>query len=142
MTRPFAWEQSYPPGIVWDAPIVRTSLGELLAGAVGRFGARPAIEFRGRRITYDELHREAGRFGAALIARGFRPGDALALYLPNTPYHPFAFFGAALAGVKLVHLSPLDAERELAHKLTDSGARAMVTVDVALDVEGRVTAWK
>jgi long-chain acyl-CoA synthetase len=58
------------------------------------------------------------------------PGTALALYLPNTPYHPFAFFGGAKAGVRLAHLSPIDAERELAHKLTDSGARVLVTTNI------------
>ena len=35
------------------------------------------------------------------------------------------------AGAKIVHLSPLDAERELAHKLRDSGARILVTTNFA-----------
>src|SRR5262249_47270525 len=32
-------------------------------------------------------------------------------------------------GAPIVHLSPLDAERELAHKITDSGARTVFTTD-------------
>jgi long-chain acyl-CoA synthetase len=131
MTRPFAWEKSYPAGMSWDAPIRLSTVPALLQGCVAAYGPRPAIEFRGRRISYAELGREAERVGAALVAAGLRPGDAVALYLPNTPYHPFAFFGGAMAGLRLVHLSPLDAERELAHKLTDSGARILVTTDVS-----------
>ena len=48
---------------------------------------------------------------------GVGPGTAVALYLPNTPYHPIAFFAVLRCGGRIVHLSPLDAERELAFKL-------------------------
>ena len=130
MSRPFAWERSYPEGVVWDAPIRRSTVPALLRSSVERFGPLPAVDFRGATITYAELGREAEQAGAAFVAAGLAPGDALAIYLPNTPYHPFCFFGGGLAGLRLVHLSPLDAERELAHKLSDSGARVLVTTNV------------
>ena len=131
MSRPFAWEKSYPPGLSWDAPITLSTVPALFAGALARHADRPAIDFRDRKITYAELGREVDKVGAALIAHGMKPGDPLALYLPNTPYHPFFFLGGAKAGLRLVHLSPLDAEKELAHKLSDSGARIVVTTNVA-----------
>jgi long-chain acyl-CoA synthetase len=127
---PRPWERSYPPGVRWDAPIVPSTLPALLDGAVASFGPRPAIEHRERRTSFAELGRDSAAFAAALLAAGLGPGHALALYLPNTPWHPVAFFGGAKAGVRLVHLSPLDAERELAHKLADSGARTVVTTDL------------
>src|SRR6266550_2991491 len=40
-------------------------------------------------------------------------------------------FGALKAGARIVHLSPLDGERALSHKLSDSGARILVTSDLA-----------
>jgi long-chain acyl-CoA synthetase len=55
--------------------------------------------------------------------------DAVGLYLPNTPYHPLAFFAALRLGAKVVHLSPLDAPRELAFKLEDSGAKILITTN-------------
>ena len=61
---------------------------------------------------------------------GIKPGTAVALYLPNTPYHPITFFAVLRCGGRIVHLSPLDAERELAFKLKDSGARILVTTNV------------
>ena len=131
MGRPFAWEKTYPPGLRWDAPISLSTVPALLDRAVARFADRPALDFRDRKITYAELAREAERVGSALVAKGLKRGDPLALYLPNTPYHPFCFFGGSKAGLRLVHLSPLDAEKELAHKLADSGARIVVTTNVA-----------
>ncbi len=129
--RPFAWEHSYSPGVAWDTPIVPSTLPQLLQDAVAAYGDRPALEYRDRRITFRDLGRRADAFAATLLAAGIGPGDALALYLPNTPDHPTAFFGGAKAGARLTNLSPLDAERELAYKLQDSGARTLVTADFA-----------
>jgi long-chain acyl-CoA synthetase len=128
--RPFLWERSYPPGVRWDAPIVTTTLPGLLDDAVEAYGTNPALQYRQTRITFEELGRQVDAMASALIRGKPGSGDALALYLPNTPYHPIAFFGGAKAGLRLVHLSPLDAERELAHKLADSGARILVTTNL------------
>jgi long-chain acyl-CoA synthetase len=130
MARPFAWEKSYPPGMSWDAPIDITTVPRILREAAASFGPRVAIEFRGRTITYAALLEQSEAFAAALMARGIARGASVALYLPNTPYHPVAFFGTAMTGARCVHLSPLDAERELAHKLRDSGARLLITTNV------------
>jgi hypothetical protein len=43
--------------------------------------------------------------------------DRLALLLPNTPWHPVAFFGALRAGLTLVHLSRVGC-------ITHAGAQA------------------
>ncbi|HEX2553822.1 MAG TPA: dicarboxylate--CoA ligase PimA [Microvirga sp.] len=130
MSRPRPWERSYPPGVRWDAPIVPSTLPALLDKAVAAHGPRVAIEFRGRTISFDALGETVARTAAALLRDGIGSGTPLALYLPNTPYHPYAFFGGAKAGARLAHLSPLDAERELAHKLKDSGARVLVTTNI------------
>ncbi|MEE1656049.1 dicarboxylate--CoA ligase PimA [Microvirga sp. CF3062] len=127
----FPWEPSYPPGVRWDAPIVPSTLPKLLDDAVAAYGDKPAIEYRDRHISYTEIGRQADAFAAALLRSPADAPEAVALYLPNTPYHPYAFFGAAKAGIRLAHLSPLDAERELAHKLHDSGARILVTTNLA-----------
>jgi long-chain acyl-CoA synthetase len=129
--RPYAWEKSYPAGMRWDCPIATSTLQELLDGAIADYGDRPALEYRGRRVSYRELGDRAERAAAAFRHIGINRDCAVALYLPNTPWHPIAFFGALRTGARLVHLSPLDAERELIHKLADSGARTIVTVNLA-----------
>ncbi|HET9586009.1 MAG TPA: dicarboxylate--CoA ligase PimA, partial [Bradyrhizobium sp.] len=52
-------------------------------------------------------------------------------FLGNSPDHPVNFFGALKAGARVVHLSPLDGEIALSHKLTDSGARVLVTSNLS-----------
>jgi long-chain acyl-CoA synthetase len=67
---------------------------------------------------------------AGLLRHGIGRGAALGLYLPNTPDHPIALFAAARAGARVVQMSPLDAERELLHKIRDSGARVVLTLNL------------
>ena len=127
---PHPWEASYPPGCRWDAALEITTLPALLDRAVARWGERPALEYRGRRVTYAALGALADRMAAGLLGAGLGAGTTVALYLPNTPWHPVLFLALARAGARIVHLGALDAPRELAHKLRDSGARALVTTDL------------
>jgi long-chain acyl-CoA synthetase len=136
--RPHAWEKSYPAGMRWDCPIATSTVQELLDRAVADYEDRPALEYRGRRLTYRELGDQTARAAAAFRHLGIGRGRAVALYLPNTLWQPIAFFGVLRTGAHVVNLSPLDAERELVHKLTDSGARTIVTVNLSgLDARAR-----
>ncbi|MDE1935652.1 dicarboxylate--CoA ligase PimA [Bradyrhizobium sp.] len=129
MTHP--GEQFYPKGVRWDDPIERGTLPDLLAHAVRQFGARPAIEFRDRTISFSELEALADVAASAFLRAGFGSGTTVALFLGNSPDHPINFFGALKAGSRIAHLSPLDGMRALSHKLSDSGARILVTSNLA-----------
>ena len=124
------WERSYPPGVRWDAPLEISTLPRMLDAFTAQWGPKPALEYRDRTMSYAELRAAVDAVASGLLDLGVRPGTAVALYLPNTPYHPIAFFAVLKCGGRVVHLSPLDAERELAFKLKDSGARILVTTNV------------
>jgi long-chain acyl-CoA synthetase len=129
MTHP--GEQFYPEGVTWDAPIARGTLPDLLAEAVANYGSRPALEFRDRPMSFIELGAKVEQAAAAFLRAGYGKGSSVALFLGNSPDHPVNFFGALKAGARLVHLSPLDGEIALSHKLSDSGARVLVTSNLA-----------
>ena len=124
------WEKSYPAGVRWDAPIETATLPALFDAFTTKWAAKPALEYRDRKTTYAELRAGVEAVASGLMDLGVGPGKAVALYLPNTPIHPLAFFGTLEAGGRIVHLSPLDAERELAFKLKDSGARILITTNI------------
>ncbi|MGJ5176841.1 dicarboxylate--CoA ligase PimA [Bradyrhizobium oligotrophicum] len=129
MTHP--GEQFYPEGVRWDAPIARGTLPDLLARAASEFGDRGALEFRDRPITFKQLAAFVDQAAAAFLRAGYGKGASIALFLGNTPDHPINFFGALKAGARVVHLSPLDGEIALSHKLKDSGARILVTSNLS-----------
>src|SRR3954447_10084644 len=124
-------EQFYPQGVRWDDPIPRGTLPDLLSSAAADYGSRPAIEFRDRPISYTELEEKVEISASAFLRAGYGRDSSVALFLGNTPDHPVNFFGALKAGARIVHLSPLDGETALSHKLSDSGARVLVTSNLA-----------
>ena len=129
MTHP--GEQFYPEGVRWDDPIARGTLPDLLAKAAADYGPRTALEFRDRPISYAELAAMAERAAAAFLREGIGRDASIALFLGNTPDHPVNFFGALKAGARVAHLSPLDGEIALTHKVSDSGSRLLVTSNLA-----------
>jgi long-chain acyl-CoA synthetase len=129
MTHP--GEQFYPDGVNWGDTISRGTLPELLSDAARNYASRPVIEFRDRAITYAELEAMVEVAAAAFLRAGCGKDTSVALFLGNTPDHPTNFFGALKAGARIVHLSPLDGEIALSHKLSDSGARVLVTSNLS-----------
>ena len=91
----------------------------------------PSIEFRDRPISYAELEDKVEIAASAFLRAGYGKDKSVALFLGNTPDHPVNFFGALKAGARIVHLSPLDGEIALSHKLSDSGARVLVTSNLS-----------
>ncbi len=129
MTHP--GEQFYPQGVCWEDPIPRGTLPDLLSAAAAEFGARPALEFRDRPISYSELEALVETAASAFLRAGYGKNNSVALFLGNSPDHPVNFFGALKAGARVVHLSPLDGEIALSHKLSDSGARVLLTSNLS-----------
>jgi long-chain acyl-CoA synthetase len=136
--RPFVWEAAYPPGLAWDVTPPDYTLPEFLLRCVAEHGGKIFLDYRGTEISYAEFGRKVNQTAAGLLHMGVQPGEKIALYLPNSPYHPFSFFGVLKAGGVVVHLSPLDAPRELIHKLTDSGARTLITTNFAPMLAGAI----
>jgi len=123
--------RSYLP----DVPVGGSTVPELVLRHAARLGDKPALvdAATGRSIGYRRLAAEIERFAAGLAARGFAPGDVLALYSPNLPEYAVAAYGAMLAGGVVTGANPLLTVDELAGQLADAKARLLVTVPPLLD---------
>ncbi|MHB1837265.1 MAG: acyl-CoA synthetase [Solirubrobacteraceae bacterium] len=80
-----------------------------------------------RRLTWGELQDMAGRFANVLSAAGVTRGDRVAMVLPPLPETAAAFFGTWKVGAILLSMSVLYGEEGIRHRLTDSGAKVLVT---------------
>jgi len=124
------WKAAYPAGLSPDVTLAAFPVHEIVDRSAARWGDKTAFCFRAVAISHADLKMEVERCAAAFVRAGVGRGDRVALLLPNTIYHPITFFGAVKAGATVVHLSPLDSRRILEHKLTDSGARVLVTTNI------------
>jgi long-chain acyl-CoA synthetase len=98
------------------------NLAEFLVETAGRQPERPALRFGGTVVSYAELAEASARAAALLRAEGVRPGDRVALMLPNVPEFVVLYYGVLRAGAIVVPLNPLLKARETAYHLSDSGA--------------------
>lgn len=85
----------------------------------------PCIIFDALRLSYAEVDAAARRVAGLLLSTGIRPGDRVALILPNIPQFPILYYGILYAGATVVPLNPLLRPRELAHVVADAEVRAV-----------------
>jgi long-chain acyl-CoA synthetase len=144
MSRP-VWLDAYPSGVPATIdPNEFPSVVELLEQSFGRYASRPALENFGVTMTYTELD-EASRAFAAYLQQGagLNRGDRVAIMMPNTIQYVVAVCGILRAGLTVVNVNPLYTPRELAHQLSDSGARAILVLEAfaatVADVTERVS---
>ena len=88
---------------------------------------RPVALFAGGRLSYRQLDQASDRVAATLAAERIKPGDPVALQLPNIPQFLISYFGILKAGGIVVPLNVLLKAPEVAFHLGDSGARVLIT---------------
>ena len=128
----YVWEKSYPPGVKWDIEIPRKGLHEILIESAATYGDKPLLDFFDKILSFRQIDQLSNQAAHGFQKLGVKPGVHVGLYLPNTPHYLIAFFGILKAGGTVVNYSPLDAERELEHKIEDSQTDILVTLDVAV----------
>jgi long-chain acyl-CoA synthetase len=103
------------------------NLADLVTRAAARHGSRTAFVHGAERPTWTEFDAAVSRLAAALTGCGLRPGERLAVMLPNTLDFPLHYFAALRAGLVVVPVNNGYTAPELRHVLADSAAAALVT---------------
>ena len=105
------------------------SIIDILDESVAKYGDKTAYINMGQTISFSELDSLSRHFAAYLMNNGFKPGDAIAIMMPNLLQYPVALFGILRAGMTVVNVNPLYTARELKHQLNDSQAKAIIIVE-------------
>ncbi|KAL2154853.1 hypothetical protein VTH82DRAFT_3529 [Thermothelomyces myriococcoides] len=96
----------------------------------------------GRSYTWAELRSASIEFGKGLKTLwGWKKGDVMAFYTPNSIDTPILTLGALWAGGTVSPANPLYTVDELAFQLRDSGAKGLVTQTTNL-ATALAAAWK
>ncbi|WP_409292610.1 long-chain-fatty-acid--CoA ligase FadD2 [Pseudomonas sp. KCJK9058] len=126
------WNDKRPAGVPSTIDInAYTSVVEVFERSCKRFADRPAFSNLGVTLSYAELERHSAAFAAWLQQHtDLKPGERIAVQMPNVLQYPIAVFGAMRAGLIVVNTNPLYTEREMRHQFKDSGARALVYLNM------------
>ena len=99
------------------------SITQMLAESVDADpGAEALVEVGGDRISYRQLWDRAARVAGGLSEQGIRPGDRVAIRLPNSIDWVLAFLGGVLAGAIVVPVNTRFTDSEVGYVVDDSGS--------------------
>ena len=113
------------------------NLAVLLEESAKERPEKPALILKDRVLDYAGLRNAAKRFANALVSLGVKPGDKVAVMVPNVPEFVVAYYGILNAGAAVVPLNVLLQGPEVAYHLDDSDAVALVAWEESLEA-----AWK
>jgi long-chain acyl-CoA synthetase len=124
------WYKSYAKGIPRQVEYERTPMPLALARTARELPDKTALVFIDSKISYRQLDDMANRFANALIDMGVKPGDKVAMLMPNMPQLVAAVYGAWRAGAVVVMNNPLYTDVELAYQFNDSESIFLVAIDL------------
>jgi long-chain acyl-CoA synthetase len=134
------WVQQYGASIAHELqPPVPPNLAAMARTAAQRFGAQTAFTcvmpngMYGS-LSFAQIDEMSDAFAKYLRSTlGLAAGDRVAVQMPNSLAYPVALLGILKAGCVAVNTNPLYTAREMQHQFADSGARAIVIVDLFAD---------
>jgi len=133
------WDGKRAPG-VQDTIDLSTydSVVAVIENSFKNYADRPAFTSIGHTLTYSQIDQYSAAFANYLQNHTtLKPGDSIAIQMPNILQYPIVMYGALRAGLRVVNTNPLYTEREMLHQFNDSGAKALICMDVfAKSVQG------
>lgn len=131
LSRP--WLKFYDSGVPANPEVPLKSVPQAFDEATAKYGAKTALVFYGREISFRELRDATERLAAALAGLGLKKGDRVGLYLLNSPQFVIAYFAALKLGCTVTPISPVYTSHEVRFQLENSGARVLFCQDILFD---------
>jgi len=102
---------------------------DLVLDSCHRFASKTAVidSSCDRRISYAEYGELVRSLAQGFVAAGLKPGEVIAIYLPNCWEFCAAYHAATLAGGIPTLLNPSYREREVRYQLENSGAAFLIS---------------
>lgn len=124
------WKDKLPESVPFEIDTAAyNSVLEVFHEACHRFGDMPSFSNMGHTLTYADVDRLSAAFASYIqYHTDLKPGDRIAVQLPNLLQYPVVVFGAMRAGLVVVNTNPLYTAREMVHQFTDAGCRALVAL--------------
>ncbi len=120
---------AYPKGVPHEIDADKfSSLLEVFEKAIKKYQQKTAFVNMGVTLSFARLDEQSRDFAAFLQSRGLRPGDRIAIQMPNLLQYPVVMLAAIRAGLVVVNTNPLYTAREMEHQFRDSGAKALVVL--------------
>jgi len=119
--------------VPYEVPVPDTCLYELLDTAARLYPDRVALDYLGATTTYAQVRDQVLRAARVLHEAGVRPGDTVAISLPNCPQAFVAFYACMRIGAVAAQHNPLAPAAEVAGQISRHGGRVAIVWEKCVD---------
>jgi long-chain acyl-CoA synthetase len=124
------WHKSYAKGVPFHLAYEPVTMPQALLRTAQKYPDKTALIFIDAKMSYRRLNETANRFAHFLSDAGVRPGDKVAMLMPNMPQLAAATYGAWKAGAVVVMNNPLYTDKELEYQFNNSESSVLVAIDL------------
>lgn len=128
------WGTAYDDGVCRHVELPAVTLKDCILSTVGRQADDVHVVYKSRSLTYAETNEQACRLANGLRERGMRKGDVLCVMLGDIPELIVTYMACYKTGFIAVGLNPRSTADELAHRMNDGFAHALVVSNAVVDV--------
>lgn len=108
------------------------SLFEAINSVASKYPLRPALEFMGKKMTYEEMLRDISLTASIFEFKGIAPGDRVAICAPNCPQAVISLYALNKIRAVAVLLNPLLPAGQLLKQLKDTNCTGLVIPDILI----------
>lgn len=116
------------------------TLASIFHTAVNKYSDRKALWFMGASTTYSQFGELVEKAAGVLANKGVKPGDKVAVVLPNCPQNLVAFYAIVSLGATAVYHNPLYTLSELEGPFNDHAAKVAIFWDKAAGIAEHLVA--
>ena len=118
-------------GVAQNTPsLMANSVLQLWTNAVSDSASAPAYTCLGQTLSYGETDQLARRVATYFQKKlNLKPGDRIAVQLPNIIQYPVVVIAALKLGLIIVNVNPMYSTREIIHQFNDSDVKTVVVLD-------------
>ncbi|MCH9814947.1 MAG: long-chain fatty acid--CoA ligase [Actinomycetia bacterium] len=110
-----------------------TNLASIVAESAYRYPEKNAMVLGDIAVSYSALWLRARQYATVLREQGIKPGDRVALLVPNVPQFPMAYYGILALGAVVVPIHSLLVANEIEYAITDSESKALIVAGPLLE---------
>jgi long-chain acyl-CoA synthetase len=103
-----------------------TNLANILSESALRHPDKTALILGDLKVPYSALWLRARQFATVLAEQGVKPGDRVAILIPNIPQFPMAYYGVLALGAVVVPIHSLLLADEIEYVIRDSEAMSLI----------------
>lgn len=109
-------------------PLVYKTIAQLVEESVEKYGSREALVdcTKNVRLSFDDANKRAENLALGLVELGFKPGDRIGLWGPNTAEWFISSLATAKAGLVAVDINPAYQSNELLYCIQSVGLKGII----------------